>query len=334
MQVLGASCVLTLWLTLLSGCTPVAGRARKPPLDDRSALVETIPLRGSPTAIAVTPDGMRAYVTALEKMFVVDTGNGAVVDTVTLPGPAADIALTADGAHVHVAQARAESLWVIDTANNQIAARIDLGAGKAATATPALARNGDGSIVYLTDPGNDTLLVVDTVESFVRTRIGLHMHPTGVALRPDGRAVYVSGCVDPCTSGMIAIVDTRTFVITDSVPTAHALWHVAVNPNGKFAYASSASEVLVLDAGTNDVVAVIPGELGSEVNVTSDGALAYVHGSWLLVIDAGRNVATATVPLPAGVTSFALSPDASLAYFTGPGGLYVIDIRTRGAGSR
>lgn len=307
----------------------MAGRSAQLPVDDRSAVVATVPLQGSPTAVALMPNGLRAYVTALDKLFVIDTADGSVVATIPLPGPAADVALTSDGAHAYVAQARAEKIWAVDTATNQIAADLDLGTGKAATATPALALNGDGSVVYLTDPGNDTLLVIDTVRRFVRTRVGLHMHPTGVALRPDGRFAFVSGCADPCTSGMVAVVDTRTFVITDGVPAMHPLWHVAVNPQGSLAYASSGSELLVFNASTNEVVAQIPGELGSEVHLTSDGAFAYVHGARLTVIDARRNVITGSVPLPAGVTDFALRLDGAVAYFTGPHGLYVIDARLR-----
>ncbi len=328
-QWLGVLCVLDLYVVFLSGCTRVAGRSAQPPVDDRSAVLATVPLQGSPTAIALMPNGLRAYVTAFDKLFVIDTVNASVVGTIPLPGPAADVALTSDGAHAYVAQARAESIWTVDTASNEIASALELGTGKAATAAPALALNGDGSVVYLTDAGNDTLLVIDTVRRFVRTRVGLHMHPTGVALRPDGRSAFVSGCADPCTSGMVAVVDTRTFVITDSVPATHPLWHVAVNPQGSLAYASSGSKLLVFNASTNEVVAEIPGELGSEVHLTSDGAFAYVHGSRLVVIDAGRNVITGTVPLPAGVTGFALRSDAAVAYFTGPQALYVIDARLR-----
>ena len=221
------------------------------------------------------------------------------------------------------------AVWAIDTATNRVTATIEIGPATAAATTPmpAVAVTRDGSAAYVTNPGDDTLLVIDTADSFVRTRIGLHMHPSDAAVTPDGGFVYVSGCPGSCSSGMITVVDTRMYVISDSVPTARPLSHVAVNPNGKFAYVSSASELLVVETRTNNVVTRIPGDLGSEVNASADGAFVYAHGSRLAVVDAASNAVAATIPLPSGVTSFALRPDAALGYFAAPDGLYVIDAR-------
>jgi YVTN family beta-propeller protein len=326
-----------LLVALLSGCASSTRKSNAPAeVSDDSAVVARIALGEPPNEVAVTPDGSRAYATAAGKVFVIDTASNSAVATIALPHHPAGIAISADGSRVYVADFFSEALWVLDPASNQVAATIDIGPAKSAATMPAVVVTRDGSAAYVTNPGDGTLMVIDTGKDFVRTRIALHMHPSGAAVTPDGRFVYVSGCAGLCSSGMIAVVDAHTYVISDSVPTPRPLSHIATNPNGKFAYASSGSELLVVETGTNNVVTQIPGELGSEVNITADGAFVYVHGSRLAVVDAASNAVAATIPLPSGVTSFALRPDAAVGYFASPDGLYVIDTRppTLKAGAR
>jgi YVTN family beta-propeller protein len=329
LRVLRGGFVVGLSVALLSGCASSTRKSVAAPTEagDDSAVVARIALGGPPNDIAVTPDGSRVYATAAGKVFVIDTPSNAGVDTIALPYHPAGIAITADGSRAYVADFLSAAIWVIDTAANRVTATIEIGPAKAAATMPVVVVTRDGSAAYVTNPGDDTLLVIDTAKSFVRARIGLHMHPSGAAVTPDGGFVYVSGCPGLCSGGMITVVDTHMYVISDSVPTAQPLSRIAMNPNGGFAYASGGSELLVVDTRTNNVVTQIPGELGSEVNITADGAFVYVHGSRLAVVDAASNAVAATIPLPSGVTSFALRPDAAVGYFASPDGLYVIDTR-------
>jgi YVTN family beta-propeller protein len=331
LRVLRGGYAVFLLAALLSGCASSTRKSVAAPAEagDDSAVVARIPLDEPPNEVAVAPSGSRAYATAAGKIFVIDTANNAVANTITLPQHPVGIAISADGSRAYVADFSSTAVWAIDTVTNRLTATIEIGPPKAAASMPmpAVVVTRDGSAVYITNPGDDTLLVIDTANSFVRTRIALHMHPSGAAVTPDGGFVYVSGCPGLCSSGMITVVDTRMYVISDSVPTAWPLSHIAMNPNGEFAYASGGSALLVVDTRTNNVITQIPGEFGSEVNVTADGALVYVHGSRLAVVDAASNAVAATIPLPSGVTSFALRPDAALGYFAAPDGLYVIDTR-------
>jgi len=329
LRVLCGGVAAFLALALLSGCASSTRRsvAALAEAGDDSAVVARISLGEPPNDVAVTPDGSRVYATAAGKVFVIDTAGNAVADTITLPHHPAGITITPDGSRAYVTDFFSAAVWAIDTAANRVAATIEIGPAKAAPTMPAVVVTRNGSAAYVTNPGDDTLLVIDTAKSFVRARIGLHMHPSGAAVTPDGAFVYVSGCRGLCSAGMITVVDTRMYVISDNVPTAWPLAHIAVNPNGEFTYASGGPALLVVDTRTNNVVAQIPGELGSKVNITADGALAYVHGSQLAVVDTATNTVAATIPLPSGVTSFALRPDAAVGYFAAPDGLYVIDTR-------
>jgi YVTN family beta-propeller protein len=329
-RVLCGGFAVGLAMALLSGCASSMRRSVAPvEAGDDSAVVARIALGGPPNEVAVTPDGSRAYATAAGKVFVIDTASNSTVGTIVLPHPPAAIAITADGSRAYVADFFLTAVWAIDTATNRVTATIDIGPAKAAATgpMPAVVVTRDGSVAYVTNPRDDTLLVIDTAKSFVRTRIALHMHPSGAALTPDGSSVYVAGCTALCSGGVITVVDTQLYVISDSVPTPRPLSDIAVNPSGKFAYASSASALLVVDTRTNNVVTQIPGELGSKVTTSADGAFVYAHGSRLTVVAAASNAVATTIPLPSGVTRFALRPDAAVGYFASPDGLYVIDTR-------
>jgi YVTN family beta-propeller protein len=334
MTVLRSLCigfVASLAAALVAGCASSTRKPIPPPeVSDDSAVVARIPLGGPPNAVAVTPDGSRAYATAAGKVFVIDTASNSEVNSIPLPRHPAAIAISADGSHAYVADFLSTVFWVIDTAADRVTATVDIGPTKAQVpAMPAVAVSRDGSSAYVTNPSDNTLIMVDTRKGFVRARIALHMRPSDAAVTPDGLGVYVSGCAALCTSGMIAVVDTRTYVVSDSVPTSRPLSHIAVSPNGKFAYAPSGAGLLVIDTHTNNLITQIPGDLWSEVNTSADGGRVYVHGSRLAVIDAASNTVAGTIPLPSGATSFAMRPDGVVGYFTLPDGLYVIDTRLR-----
>ena len=262
---------------------------------------------------------------------MIDTASNAVVDTIALPHHPYGIAISADGSRAYVVDILSGAFWVIDTATNRVTATIEIAPPQvAARPMPAVAISPDGRTAYVTDQFDDTLLVIDTANNFVRTKIALHMYPASTGVTPDGRFVYVSGCAGPCTSGMIAVVDTRTYVISDSVPTGAPLGRIVVNPNGKFAYVPDGEELLVVDTQTNNVTKRISGCLGSEVTTTPNGAFVYVHGTRLAVVDVATNMVAATIPLPSGVSRFALRPDGAVGYFVSSDSLYVIDTRPQG----
>ncbi len=321
-------CAAVLLVTLLNSCAATSGHmaARG---GDNSSVVATIPLNTTPTDVALSPDGSRAYVTAAGEVFVIDTRTASVAASIRVPEHPAGIGISADGAHAYVADQFSAAVWVLDTATNQIVDTIEVGPTSTATVVPAVVIARDGSAAYVTDPGNDLLLVLDTENKFVRARVALHLHPAGAVLSPDGKYVYVSGCAGECTGGMIAVVDTHTYVISDSIPTARPLGRIALNADGTRAYVSDGAELLVIETSTNSIGMQVPGDFGMEIAAPATGRSIYVHGDRLSVFDAASNGLVATVPLPANVTRFALSPDAQLAYFVAPDGLYLVDARPR-----
>ncbi len=319
--------IVIVFLTLISGCASVTATSRATHRGDNSAVVAKIPLGGNPTDVALLPDGSRAYVTAAGQVFVIDTRTASVAGSVSVSGHPAGIGLSADGARAYVADQFSATVSVLDTAASQIVDTIEVGPTSTTTTVPVVVVARDGSVAYVTDPGNDLLLVIDTEQRFVRARVALHLHPAGAALSPDGKFVYVSGCAGACTGGMIAVVDTHTFVISDSIPTVRPLGRIALNADGTRAYISDGAELLIVDTNTNSVGLQVPGDFGPEIAAAPNGSAMYVHGDHMSIFDIGSNGLVATIPLPADVTRFALSPDAQLAYFVAGDRLYVVDAR-------
>ncbi|MCZ8517314.1 beta-propeller fold lactonase family protein [Paenibacillus filicis] len=90
----------------------------------------TLPAGSGPSAIAITPDGSRAYVANFgnDTVSVINTETNTVMATVTLPAgsqPTA-IAITPDGSRAYVANFgnAANTVSVINTASNTVIATL------------------------------------------------------------------------------------------------------------------------------------------------------------------------------------------------------------------
>jgi len=94
-----------------------------------NTVVATVPVGFSPSGVAITPDGTRAYVTG-SPVSVIDTATNTVV--ATLPVGGSVVAITPDGTHAYVANSFRQtsfsgSVSVIDTATNTEVATVPVG---------------------------------------------------------------------------------------------------------------------------------------------------------------------------------------------------------------
>ena len=114
---------------------------------------------------------------------------------------------------------------------------------------------------------------------------------------------------------------------------------VAITPDGRFAYVTSASSqnVLVIDTASNtvvDTVTVTTAFAPTGIAVTPDGHFAYVAHSFtssavprsiVSVIDTASNTVVATVPMDEASSGVAITPDGRFAYVTSADNVLVID---------
>ncbi|MET1084624.1 MAG: cytochrome D1 domain-containing protein, partial [Burkholderiales bacterium] len=78
----------------------------------------------------------------------------------------------------------------------------------------------------------------------------------GVAVRPDGKRVFVSNGKD----GTVSVIDTAKGEVIATVPVGKRPWNMAVTPDGKKLYVANgkSNSVTVIDAETNQPIKDIP----------------------------------------------------------------------------
>jgi YVTN family beta-propeller protein len=257
-----------------------------------NTVTATIPLEGSPMAIAATPNGAFVYVATGDKVSVIDTSTDTVVDTVRAGAVPFAIAMAPDGAFAYSTDLASPDLSVIDTARNRVVARIPL-----PSFGYELAVSPDGAFVYAS--GSD-VHVIDTATRTVVANIPLPMFSPGqIAFTPDGAFAYV------CGFSAVYVIDTTTHAISFTIPVD--AYYIAMSADGTSAFVAS-SAVSEIDTATNTVTATTPVGNIFSLAITPDAAFAYVTTNapaTVTAIDTATNTVTATIPLagtnPSGI---------------------------------
>lgn len=248
-------------------------------------------------AIALTPDGSRAYVvhSARPLMEIIDTATLTVITTVTIP-PTTDIAITPDGKRAYLVHAFTpnQTVSVFDLATNTVSAVVPFDG----ITSRHLAMTRDGSRVYVL-AASDKVLAIDTATNAVIATITVGVFPSDLAITPDGRHVYVTNG----SPSSISVIDTATNTVSATIPfnLGDELGAIAITPDGSRAYAlnPSSNKAIVINTATNSIVTTIPvGNASADVAITPDGSRAYVanaNDGTLSVINTATNTVTATV---------------------------------------
>ncbi len=187
----------------------------------------------------------------------------------------------------------------------------------------------DGNRLYVANEDAHQLAVVDPEAGRVVRRIPLPARPSGMALAPDGKLLYVT-CAAPESD--IAVIDTPSLKQVRTFAVGHTARGPAISPDGKRLYVCNRfnNNVSVLDSSSGK-------ELAS-VAVTREpvDAAASPDGRWIVVanhlplvpatsplvraevtiIDA-RTFETKSIPLPDGAINLrdvCISPDGKLAF--------------------
>lgn len=154
--------------------------------------------------------------------------------------------------------------------------------------------------------------------------------PSGVAVAPDGKRVYVTNH----GSSSVSVVDTATNAVVATVPVGPGPYGIAVTPDGKHAYVADngSNNVKVIDTATNTVTATIPvGAQPYGLAVTPDGKTAYVSNqgaSTVTPIDTATNTAGTPIPVGGAPRQIAITPDGSTAYVANMSSASVTPINT------
>jgi YVTN family beta-propeller protein len=275
-----------------------------------NAVVATIPVAGIiDGAVAIAPDGSRAYVTKVSEVeasasnegstheytfevLAIDTLSNVVTATTPLSGRPAGVAAAPDGRHVYV---------------------------------PVNANySRDGS-----HPAG--IEVIDTVSNAVTSTIPLPDNPMGMAIAPDGRHAYIT-----VTGYSVLVIDIASNAVGATIPLSGVPTALAITGDGGRVYITTFGEqidpqtygVLVIDAATNAVVTTIPISNSGEVATVPAGHRAYL-ATWspeMLEIDIASNSVTDTIRLSCYSGGFVIAPDERRAYVNCSSSVAVIEL--------
>ena len=272
----------------------------------------TIPVGDGPSAIAITPDGTRAYVvnSNSDSVSVIDLATNS---TVGAPIPVGDgpsaIAITPDGTRAYLAIRNTNRVSMIDTRTNTVVGP-PVGVG---SLPQGIAITPNGTRVYVSNDLPDHTMSV--IETSTNTTVGLPIpignRPGVSAITPDGARAYI-----PRFSGSsVAVLDLRANTVVGSIPVGAGPAAVAITPDGSSAYVPSVfSETLSrisLPAGTVGTLPLGPSPRG--IAITPDGRRAYVAvaggSNTVAVIDIATNTVTGSIGVGTGPLAVAIPPD-------------------------
>lgn len=206
---------------------PRLGVGEPPPEPDRS-----------PTDLALTADG-RWAVTAnstADSATLLNLASGAVVAETPVGKRPFAVALTPDGKRALVTNWLSDSVSVLDISPTglRVARTILVGdEPRGVVCAPS------GNRAYVVLSGEDTVAVVDLKTGTVARRLPVGVEPWHAALSPDGKRLAVGNA----RGQTVSIIDTTTGAVTHTVKVrGRNLRHIAVSPDGQWAYVPHISE--------------------------------------------------------------------------------------------
>jgi uncharacterized repeat protein (TIGR02543 family) len=302
--------------------------------------VATIAVGGDPFGITMSPDGRKAFVFSFNTtsplepgwVSVVDVLTHSVANTIALPGNGPQGgAVLPDGSKLYVADCGdVPGVTIINTASNTVEKTILF--DRCPTSIVPLP---DGLKVYVADWRDPGIVArIDTFSETVDMTVTVGRLPVAVEANYDGSRVYVLNYL-----GDISVIDTSNHNVTTISLPYGPLTDFALNPNGTRAYVASwGSDLFVVDTVSTVVstIAVGPNSYSGGVDVTPDGAYAYVTtsdenedtgkllNSGVKVIDTSTNTVKKKIKLAGG--------PASIGKFIG-GPQFHMTVATAGSGT-
>jgi DNA-binding beta-propeller fold protein YncE len=218
----------------------------------------------NPSSIAVTPNGLLAY--------VADTGGSKIVPfnaitkttqpSINLGGGPQDLAITPDGTRVFVTIPSTNQVVVVSTATNSVVSTVSVPDPWAIAIDPS------GSTAWVTSYNNNEVIPVDVATLAVGTPIAVGSQPDAVAITPDGKQMLVANFGSNTVTPIL--LPSRT--VGTSLPTGAGPSSVAVTPDGAEAFVADATDgtITPIAIGSPDAVKPTFSVGGSALSIAID----------------------------------------------------------------
>ena len=286
------------------------------PIDlSTNTLQANIPVGELPVDIAITPNGLTAYVCAnvSNQVIPVSLITHTPGDPISIPSPLA-ISITPDGTLAYVTSLFRSYVTVIDLTKNLVITTISIpGAFPLETGiTP------DGTTAFVTNISNPNLTPINTTTQAKETLVDVGGDSSGIAITPDGTTAYI--CLTSTDSVGVLVLATRE--LSTEIPlTGDVSAALTITPNGTTAYVATQEKLtpIALPANTPQSPITFPSYV-SEFSVTPDNLTGYATLSYddkvipvtLANATLGTPIHVASAPYAMGIT-----PDpAPIAVFT------------------
>ena len=174
-------------------------------IDGTDTVVDSITVGDGARAIALTPDGTKAYVANFDDgtVSVLDVSTPSsmgLLTTIAVGGGPSGIAIPATGGKAYVTNSNDDTVSVIDTTADTSNPLADIALDPASSPSAAAATP-DSARVYVTNEGNNDVSIIDTATD---SRIGPDI---SVGTAPRGIVLFGSGALPPPILGEQANVD-------------------------------------------------------------------------------------------------------------------------------
>lgn len=240
----------------------------------RSMIGQPISLRGA-NAIAITPDGTRAYVSqSIGRVSMIDVATTRLIgDPIVIESGSRDLAITPDGNRLYVT---GSVVSVIEIVTNTVVATIAVHAS-------AIAITPDGRRAYVTTSGNRVQAIDLVTNALLGEAIplgptgGVGATPGGIEIAPDGLHAYATDS----RNDAVYVIDVATnAVVGTPIPVGNAPSGITITPDGRLAYVANPLDrsVSVIDLATHITIAPsIPvGVFPQKIAITPDRSEAWV----------------------------------------------------------
>ncbi|KJY41367.1 hypothetical protein VR41_12905, partial [Streptomyces sp. NRRL B-1568] len=177
-----------------------------------NTVTATITVGATPFGVAITPDGLHAYVTNSgdSTVSVISTATNTVTATVTVGTTPLGVAIA--GTNAYVANNGDNTVSVISTATNTVTATVPVGA-----APIGVAVSPNALLAYVANNNDNTVTVITTATNSVVGTVPAGPGPFEVAVTPDNLTLYITDNADNSVTVTSAVlVPTSTALV--SVP--------------------------------------------------------------------------------------------------------------------
>jgi YVTN family beta-propeller protein len=240
---------------------------------------QSIKVGKHPSAIVITPNGLRGYVLTARGVVPFGTLSGKAGKVIKVGIFPTAMAITPNGKTLYVVNFGSDTVTPITVATNKPGKAIPVGL------TPdAIAITPNGKEAYVVNFGSNTVTPIGTATNKAGHAINVGAGPQMIAISPNGRLAYVANSY----SSNVTPIETATNTAGRAIRAGTAPMAVAFTPNGKQAYVVNDTDldgkgpnylngtVTPIRVATGKASKAIEVGLPTNIAITSNGQTAYV----------------------------------------------------------